>query len=364
MEMIDHFKMHDAFAHLNDSVLESIASVSRYVQIPETQTIVREGDETSDLFLLIEGEALATRKGPEGGDIPLNTVRAGECLGELAFLDGAPRAASVIAQTACTLIEIPVAALKGLPDGAAVSGELKGALASVVVKRARSLSDGMLSALQEQLAAKTLQNQFGYFLVFTIALYLISTSLFYLVAERYVKDVYDPGFSWQTILAFAVPCLIIIKVMKIPAGQLGLRREGLFRSLAQSFAICLVLSAPALIYLVFFKGDQVPQNAGVKVDLLFLVQYLFHTVIQEIGSRGLLQGLFQKFLADTRGHRAVFLTSTIFASLHLTFGVDAVVITFFASIVFGYVYLYQKNLAGVVLMHYWFGVLAALMVAI
>ncbi|MBO6510143.1 MAG: CPBP family intramembrane metalloprotease [Roseibium sp.] len=50
--------------------------------------------------------------------------------------------------------------------------------------------------------------------------------------------------------------------------------------------------------------------------------------------------------------------------MHLTFGVDAVVITFFASIVFGYVYLYQKNLAGVILVHYWLGVLAALTVAI
>ena len=364
MEMIEHFRKHDAFAHLNDSILESICSVSKAIDVPEHQFIVREGEETSDLYLLIEGEARAVRRDPGGGEIKLNIIRTGECVGELAFLDGAPRSASVVAETPCQLIKIPVDALRALPDGAMVTGELKGALAGVVVKRARSLSDEMLSALRDQLAAKTLQNQFGYFLVFTIALFLISTSLFYLVAERYVKDVYDPGFSWQTILLFAIPCLIIIKAMKIPPAQLGLRREGLAKSLAQSFGICLVLSIPIGIYLIFFKQAEAPTAGGVKVDLLFLTQYLFHTVFQEIGSRGLMQGLFQKFLADTKGHRAVLLTSTIFASLHLTFGVDAVVITFFASIIFGYVYLYQKNLAGVILMHYWFGVLAALMVAI
>jgi CRP-like cAMP-binding protein len=364
MEIIEHLKGHAAFLHLNDAMLQSIVSVSEIVRLSEDQAIVHEGEETSDLFLLVDGRARVVRTDPGGETIALNTVSAGECLGELAFLDGEPRAASVIAQTPCTLVKIPANSLKALSDGAAVTGELKAALASVVVKRARGLSDDMLSALREQLAAKTLQNQFGYFLVFTIALYSISTSLFYLVAERYVKDVYDPGFSWQTVLLFAVPCLIIIKVMKIPPGQLGLRREGLFRSMAESFAVCLVLSVPVLIYLLFFKADQNPDAGGVKVDALFLAQYLAHTVMQEIGSRGLLQGLFQKFLADTKGHRSVLLTSTIFASLHLTFGVDAVVITFFASIVFGYIYLRQKNLAGVILMHYWFGVLAALTVAI
>ncbi|MEP2759806.1 MAG: cyclic nucleotide-binding domain-containing protein [Hyphomicrobiales bacterium] len=338
--------------------------MSEVVQIPEDQAIVREGEETSDLFLLVEGQARVIRTDPNGEIITLGVVSIGECIGELAFLDGEPRAASVIAQTPCALVKIPEEALQALSDGAAVTGELKAALASVVVKRARGLSNDMLSALREQLATKTLQNQFGYFLVFTIALYLISTSLFYLVAERYVKDVYDPGFSWQTVLAFAIPCLIIIKAMKIPPSQLGLRREGLLRSVGESLGICLTLSVPALNYYFFFKAGQAPKTGGVTVDTLFLTQYFIHTVMQEIGSRGLLQGLFQKFLADTKGHRSVLLTSTIFASLHLTFGVDAVVITFFASIVFGYVYLRQNNLAGVIILHYWLGVLAALMVAI
>ncbi|QDG78505.1 cyclic nucleotide-binding domain-containing protein [Labrenzia sp. PHM005] len=364
MEIIEYLREHEAFSHLSDAVLQRIVSVSEVVHFAGDHAIVREGEETSDLFLLVEGQARVTRVGPEGEIIPLGTVSVGDCIGELAFLDGEPRAASVIAQIPCTLVKVPEETLKALPDGAAVAGDLKAALASVVVKRARSLSDDMLSALREQLATKSLQNQFGYFLVFTIALYSISTTLFYLVAERYVKDVYDPGFSWQTVLLFAVPCLIIIKAMKIPPSQLGLRREGLFRSVGEALALCLVLSVPALIYYLFFKDAQAPDTGGVKVDALFLAQYFIHTVMQEIGSRGLLQGLFQKFLADTRGHRSVLLTSTIFASLHLTFGVDAVVITFFASIVFGYVYLRQNNLAGVIVLHYWLGVLAALMVAI
>ncbi len=112
-----------------------------------------------------------------------------------------------------------------------------------------------------------------------------------------------------------------------------------------------------------FREANAEQSQGVTVDIFFIVQYFINVVFQEIGSRGLIQGLFQKFLDDTKGHRSIFLTSTIFASLHITFGMDAVIITFFASLIFGYIYLRQKNLAGVIIIHYWLGLLAAFVVA-
>ncbi len=226
------------------------------------------------------------------------------------------------------------------------------------------MSDEMLASLRRQLEIKTIQNQFGQFLIFTITIFLISTALFYLVAEDYVQDVYDPGFSWQTIIFLAVPCLTIIKLMKIPLADLGIRKEGFWRSLGESVAICTVITIPVLVYVFAFGSPSAEAGTGVRVDALFLGQYFVHTLFQEVGSRGLLQGLFQKFLDDRKGHRAILLTSTVFAILHLTFGIDAVVITFFASIVFGYVYLRQKNLIGVTVMHYWLGVLAAAMVAL
>jgi len=357
-------KAHPTFSPLQPETVSAIASAARRLEAGPGEMIVREGEEGADLFLITEGEAAAVRDSGDGGTVVLNAIRPGDCIGELTFLDGGRRAASVRAETGCRLIRISAEDLRSLPDAPAVLGELKGALASVAVRRARTMSDDMLASLRRQLEIKTLQNQFGHFLIFTIAIFLISTGLFYLVAEKYVRDVYDPGFSWQAVIFLAVPCLAIIKLMKIPLADLGIRKEGFWRSLGEAVAICAVVTVPALIYYFGFRPPSGSSGgSGATVDLLFLGQYFLHTVFQEIGSRGLLQGLFQKFLDDRKGHRAIFLTSTVFASLHLAFGADAVVITFFASIVFGYVYLRQKNLIGVTVMHYWLGVLAAILVA-
>lgn len=361
--IVQKLSSHPIAAQLSPDAVQKIASVAKEMSVRPGEMILEEGSACTDLYLLISGTAVAARKSHSGDTLDLNTIDAGDCIGELTFLAGGGRATSVRADTQCEIIFIPADALHAANDALPVLGELKGALAGVVVNRARAMSDAMLASLRRELEAQALQNQFGQFLIFTISIFLVSTMLFYLVAQHYVKDVYDPGFSWQTIFFLAIPCLFIIKFMKIPLADLGIKREGLWPSFRDSVLICAVISVPAAIYLIYFKEESSGNDLGVVVDGFFLVQYFANTVFQEVGSRGLLQGLFQKFLNDKKGHRAIFMTSTVFASLHITFGIDAVLITFFASFIFGYVYLKQKNLIGVTVLHYWLGVLAAIVVA-
>lgn len=362
-DIVKKLNLHPIGKHLSPEATDTIASVAKIMGIRPGESIVREGEECADLYLLIAGTAIAARRSYNGDSLDLNSIDTGDCIGELTFLAGGDRATSVRAETQCELVFIPAEELRTLPESLPVIGELKGALSSVVVNRARAMSDAMMASLRRELEVQKLQNQFGQFLVFTISIFLISTVLFYLVAEDYVKDVYDPGFSWQTVFFLAVPCLLIIKFMKIPLADLGIKREGLWTSFRDSVLICIVITIPVALYLFYFREYSAANDSGVVVDGVFLLQYFAHTVFQEVGSRGLLQGLFQKFLNDKKGHRAVFLTSTVFASLHITFGIDAVLITFLASIIFGYLYLKQKNLIGVTVLHYWLGVLAAMVVA-
>ena len=348
-----------AFAALSAEALADVVSVSVAREFAPGDTIMLEGEISQDLFLMLSGKAHAFRRDPDGAEVSLNDVSVGECLGEIAYLDRGPRSASIKASAKVEVIHIEVGKIDNLQSVA----ELKAALATVVVQRVRSLSNEMLNAMREQLEARKVQNQFGHVLVFTISIFVIATTLFYLVAENYVEDAYDPGFSWQTVLLFAVPSITIIRYLKIPLHQLGIRKEGVWQATWESLLLCSLLSVPALIYMLFFKEPLAPEDRPVQITAFFLLQYFAHTVFQEVGARGLIQGLFVRFLADERGHRAIFLTSTIFASLHLTLGLDAVVLTFFASFLFGYMYLRQQNLIGVIITHYWLGVLAALLVA-
>ncbi|MCE8009015.1 cyclic nucleotide-binding domain-containing protein [Aestuariivita sp.] len=356
----DHLLSNVAFQKLAEASLDAVVAASREMDLDAGQVILKEGEHDSDLVLILSGTARAFRVDNDGHEVELNEIQAGDCIGELSLLDEGRRTASVKALTDCSIIRVHVDQLTDL----SVVGDLKAALATIVVRRVRLLSDEMLASMRAQLEARTLQNQFGYFLIFTIAIFIISTSIFYLVAEDYVEDVYDPGFSWQTVLLFAVPCLFIIRVLKIPLHDLGIKRDGLWTSVWQALAFCVVLSSPALIYMLFFREPVAAEDRPVQITTIFLAQYFLHTVVQEIGARGLIQGLFVKFLDDQKGHRAVLLSSTIFASLHVTLGLDAVILTFFAGIVFGYAYHFQKNLAGVIIIHYWFGVLAASLVAL
>jgi len=59
------------------------------------QYLVRERDLTRDLFVILSGKMLVTRMLYAGDERELGSIEPGEFFGEMAFLDGYPRSASV-----------------------------------------------------------------------------------------------------------------------------------------------------------------------------------------------------------------------------------------------------------------------------
>jgi len=88
----------------------------RYVTPDEG--IIREGDPGNSLFAVLEGRLKVVR--PVEGKQPftgifwetLAELKAGDWFGETSLLTGAPRNATVVADTACELVEIPKAAFE------------------------------------------------------------------------------------------------------------------------------------------------------------------------------------------------------------------------------------------------------------
>lgn len=80
-----------------------IADALKSQKFPAGHTIIREGDPGESFFLLEAGEAVAYRS---GNDVPVKHYKKGDFFGELALLNDAPRAASVVSQT-----EVKVATL-------------------------------------------------------------------------------------------------------------------------------------------------------------------------------------------------------------------------------------------------------------
>ncbi len=67
------------------------------------EVLVREGERSNQLFWLMHGQ-LEVVKVVQNHQVRLNTIEAGELVGELSFLDQKPRSATVKAATECQLI--------------------------------------------------------------------------------------------------------------------------------------------------------------------------------------------------------------------------------------------------------------------
>lgn len=73
-----------------------IADALESQKFPAGHTIIREGDPGHSFYLLEAGEAVAYRS---GNDTPVKEYQKGDFFGELALLNDAPRAASVVSKT-------------------------------------------------------------------------------------------------------------------------------------------------------------------------------------------------------------------------------------------------------------------------
>src|SRR2546428_7956523 len=100
------FRKFDLFAELDDRELASIAAVAK-VRRYAKDDVVFHADESGDIFCLIkEGQVKVTMISPEGKEIILSMLGAGEFFGEMALLDDEPRSATVIATEPLEVVTI------------------------------------------------------------------------------------------------------------------------------------------------------------------------------------------------------------------------------------------------------------------
>jgi CRP-like cAMP-binding protein len=105
--------------------------------LPAGTDLVREGEVGDALFVILEGVAVIRT-----GDRELGRVSEGDYVGELALLDGEPRAADVVAATDVKIAVLGIrmfrTLVRELPD---LAEQLLAGLATEL-RKARALADG------------------------------------------------------------------------------------------------------------------------------------------------------------------------------------------------------------------------------
>lgn len=83
------------------------ASAGNILSFKTGDHVIKEGEAGTDIFFVKEGTLKVFKKGLNGSDITIGTIKAGEMVGEMGFLLQKQRTASVVALTDTTLISIP-----------------------------------------------------------------------------------------------------------------------------------------------------------------------------------------------------------------------------------------------------------------
>ncbi|MFO0549991.1 MAG: cyclic nucleotide-binding domain-containing protein [Polyangiaceae bacterium] len=99
------------FKELSGEDLYPVAEIARAVDVEAGAEIVKQGDPSIELFVVLEGKLAVERDGAK-----VSELGPGQAFGELGVLDGAPRAATVRAIAACRLLGVPRSELEGLLD--------------------------------------------------------------------------------------------------------------------------------------------------------------------------------------------------------------------------------------------------------
>ena len=101
------------FSDLSDELLSRVCGTSEQLDVSEGQTIIEEGTDSEEMYVVVEGELVVTKQSGDR-EVELGRISPGNVVGEIALLDEAPRTATVTAATKSKVIRVPVAAFEEL----------------------------------------------------------------------------------------------------------------------------------------------------------------------------------------------------------------------------------------------------------
>jgi len=108
---IDHLQQVPLFAACSRKDLQLVARRAEDVRVAAGTTIVNEGDDGHEFFVILDGTARVSRQGRK-----IATLGPGSGFGELALLENAPRNATIVADTDMELVVLGQREFAGLLD--------------------------------------------------------------------------------------------------------------------------------------------------------------------------------------------------------------------------------------------------------
>jgi CRP/FNR family transcriptional regulator, cyclic AMP receptor protein len=95
------------FSGLGDDSVLSLARSCRFVKVEKGQFIFFQFDLSEKVYILRSGLVSIVLESPDGREMVINEMHAGEFFGEVGVLTRLPRSTSAVARMECVLLELP-----------------------------------------------------------------------------------------------------------------------------------------------------------------------------------------------------------------------------------------------------------------
>src|SRR3546814_15805716 len=100
-------QLSDLGRYLPDTLTQALLPLARHIRLKANQIVIGHQDDTSDVFVILDGTLRVELLSQSGREIILDDLGPGELVGEFAALDEQPRSATVTAMTAAELARLP-----------------------------------------------------------------------------------------------------------------------------------------------------------------------------------------------------------------------------------------------------------------
>jgi CRP-like cAMP-binding protein len=101
---------------MTDEQRKALAAAMTLRELSAGEVLVREGDTDDHLYVIASGVLGIIKAAGTENEMTINTVKPGDVVGELSFLDGATRYASLVAMSSCRVLGLSRGDLEGLLD--------------------------------------------------------------------------------------------------------------------------------------------------------------------------------------------------------------------------------------------------------
>jgi CRP-like cAMP-binding protein len=319
-------------------------------------SILREGDKSDDIFFLEEGKVSIYKQGTTGNLFAIASLEKDSIFGEMSFLDGSPRSATIKASEDSQCLVLSKKRLKEVEGGEAIIDKIKLSLAVSQNERIRIGNQQFVQKLEDEIKRLNDNIHFGRFFVALLTSVMTIILVNHIITKYFTQlDVMHPFFAWAYLLLLVAPMFIIIWKMDYSLNQFGLSlknwKEDILWGLKFSMPFFLIMITLSSLYYYFRGGSTIFDHAVPHHIHPQMVFYVAHSYLQEIGFRGIVQNSLKMFFSDTKGHFSVFISALLFGMVHIHLSLMAVVITFFSGILFGYIFLKRPSVLSVTVVH-------------